>query len=211
MVVAKLARRGRWMANERRIETMTLKTDFHEAPAGKPAPFRFAPTFKIDLVFSIAYVFLFVHLWARAHITLAVGLGAGLFGLALILCYAGKVYIIASLNQGGGDARTYVISSELVTTGLYAFSRNPTYLLTLTQYVLWSALLIFLQLFAPFEPVVLALSIGLPALFFVITDRVIITREDAALSAAHPEAFAAYSSQVGRWFGRKKSAGPQRG
>jgi len=174
MLASKLARRGRWMANERRIETMTLKTDFHEAPAGKPAPFRFAPTFKI-------------------------------------LCYAGKVYIIASLNQGGGDARTYVISSELVTTGLYAFSRNPTYLLTLIQYVLWSALLIFLQLFAPFEPVVLALSIGLPALFFVITDRVIITREDAALSAAHPEAFAAYSKTVGRWFGRKKSAGPERG
>jgi protein-S-isoprenylcysteine O-methyltransferase Ste14 len=183
---------------------MTLKTDFRETPAGKPAPFRFAPTFKIDLVFSLAYVFLFIQLWARAEITIVTGVGAGLFGLLLTLCYAGKVYIIASLNEGGGDARTYVISSDLVTTGLYAFSRNPTYLLTLIQCVLWSALLIFLQLFAPFEPLVLAISIVLPALFFAITERVI-TREDAALSAAHPEAFAAYSKQVGRWFGRGRA------
>jgi hypothetical protein len=60
---------------------MTLKTDFREPTAGKPAPFRFAPTFKIDLVFSLAYVFLFIQLWARAEITIVAGVGAGLFGL----------------------------------------------------------------------------------------------------------------------------------
>ncbi|WP_158816537.1 isoprenylcysteine carboxylmethyltransferase family protein [Methylocapsa sp. S129] len=191
---------------------MTLGMGFHEAPAVRrgdeaPAPFRFAPTFKIDLVFSLAYVVLFVLTWARCAHTPWVCAIAGLFGFLLACCYAGKVAIIGLLNKGGGDARTYVISSGLVTTGLYAFSRNPTYLLTLIQCVVWSALLVFLQIDASFEPVVLALAILLPFAFFFLTDIVIIKREDSALSAAHPEAFAAYSKSVGRWFGCKRGVG----
>ena len=100
-----------------------------------PAPFRFAPTFKIDLVFSLVYVALFVWTWAHGGHRLWHCAVAGLFGFLLVLCYAGKVAIIGFLNQRGGDARTYVISSGLVTTGLYAYSRNPTYLLTLVQCV----------------------------------------------------------------------------
>jgi protein-S-isoprenylcysteine O-methyltransferase Ste14 len=194
---------------------MTLDTGFHEAPAARqgdettaPASFRFAPTFKIDFIFSFAYAALFVRTWTQgAHPPWACAI-AGLFGLLLAFCYVGKVAIIGFLNRGGGDARTYVMSSSLVTTGLYAFSRNPTYLLTLIQCVVWSALIVFLQAFAAFEPLVFALSILLPFAFFFLTDIVIIRREDAALSAAHPEAFAAYSKSVGRWFGRKRAAGP---
>jgi protein-S-isoprenylcysteine O-methyltransferase Ste14 len=174
--------------------------------AGGDASFHFAPTFKIDLVFSLIYVGLFIRTWADCSLTPMVCVVAGLFGVLLALCYGGKVAIIAALNQGGGDARTYVISSGLVTTGLYAYSRNPTYLLTLVQCVVWSALLIFLQAFAPFETLVFALSLLLPVAFFFLHDLVIIRREDAALSAAHPEAFAAYSKTVGRWFGRKRAA-----
>jgi protein-S-isoprenylcysteine O-methyltransferase Ste14 len=192
---------------------MTLGTGFHEAPAPRdgdgaatPAPFRFAPTFKIDFIFSAVYVVLFIQTWTRSDHTPLVCAVAGLFGFLLALCYAGKVAIIGFLNRGGGDARTYVMSSDLVTTGLYAFSRNPTYLLTLIQCGVWSALLVFLQAFAPFEPLAFALSILLPFAFFFLTDIVIIRREDAALSAAHPEAFAAYSKNVGRWFGRKRGA-----
>jgi len=176
------------------------------AESGGEASFHFAPTFKIDLAFSVIYVALFIRTWAYCDHTSTVCVVAGLFGLLLALCYAGKVAIIAALNQGGGDARTYVISSGLVTTGLYAYSRNPTYLLTLVQCVIWSALLIFLQAFAPFEILVFALSLLLPVAFFFLHDLVIIRREDAALSAAHPEAFAAYSKSVGRWFGRKRRA-----
>ena len=192
---------------------MTLDTGFHEASRGGesggsngPAPFRFAPTFKIDLVFSLAYVVLFIETWMHADLTPWVCGIAGLFGVLLALCYAGKVAIIGFLNRGGGDARTYVISSGLVTTGLYAFSRNPTYLLTLVQCVIWSTLLVFLQIYAPFQTLIFSLSILLPFAFFFLTDIVIIRREDAALSAAHPEAFAAYSKNVGRWFGRKRGA-----
>jgi protein-S-isoprenylcysteine O-methyltransferase Ste14 len=184
---------------------MTLDTRSHEAPAA-PKPFHFAPTFKLDLVFSLAYVVLFTLAWARIGHSVLICVVGALFGLALALCYAGKVFIIGVLNQRGGDARTYVISSDLVTTGLYAYSRNPTYLLTLVQCLLWSALLLFLEAHAPIAPLTLALTILAPALFFWIHDRVIIPREDAALGAAHPEAFAAYAREVGRWIGRGRFA-----
>jgi protein-S-isoprenylcysteine O-methyltransferase Ste14 len=189
--------------------TMTLNTGRQEGrearEASKAAPFRFAPTFVIDLIFSSAYVISFIQLWAHVTLTISACAIAGLIGFALALCYIGKVLIIASLDRRGGDARTYVISSDLVTDGLYAYSRNPTYLLTLIQCGVWSTLLVFLQAFAPFEPLLVAFSILLPILFFLVTDRVI-TREDAALRAAHPQAFDDYSKQVGRWFGRKRGA-----
>jgi protein-S-isoprenylcysteine O-methyltransferase Ste14 len=196
----------------RAAETMTLNTDFHQAPAARSIdeaqrapPFRFAPTFIIDFITSACYLPLFALSWARAPHTIMICAIAGLLGLAVAFCYFGKVFIIGFLNQRGGDARTYVISSDLVTTGLYAYSRNPTYLMTLVQYILWTALLVFLQAFAPIHPVVFALSLLLPVAFFVVMDRVI-DREDAALGARHPEAFAAYANDVRRWFGRKRAA-----
>jgi protein-S-isoprenylcysteine O-methyltransferase Ste14 len=169
-----------------------------------PAPFRFAPTFVLDLIFSVTYVAMFVRAWAKASGGPQMGLGAACFAVLLVLCYAGKVAIIGSLNRGGGDARNYVISSGLVTTGLYAYSRNPTYLLTLVQCCVWSGLLLFLQAFAPFEPLVLAAALLLPVVFFLIHDLWIIRREDAALRAAHPEEFDAYCAKVGRWIGAKR-------
>lgn len=191
---------------------MTLNTGYQEpTPArgadepDKKAPFRFAPTFKIDLVFSVLYAVLFIRLWWRLdHTTLVCWIAAS-FGFALALCYAGKVYTIETLARRGGDARHYVVSSGLVTTGLYAFSRNPTYFVTLVQCVLWSAMLVVLQMFAPLEPLAFIVSILAPAFFFVVMDRVI-DREDGALRAAHPEAFDAYAKSVGRWFGRKRGA-----
>jgi protein-S-isoprenylcysteine O-methyltransferase Ste14 len=192
-------------------DRMTLNSYTHETglarqndAAQSAARFQFAPTFKMDLVFSCIYVVLFIRTWALGGHTIGMCVVAALFGILLALCYAGKIAIIASLNKGGGDARTYVISSDLVTTGIYAYSRNPTYLLTLVQCVVWSSLLVFLQLFAPISLPIFALSILLPFAFYFITDVVIIRREDAALSAAHPEAFAAYAQSVGRWIGRKR-------
>jgi protein-S-isoprenylcysteine O-methyltransferase Ste14 len=175
-------------------------------PSEKAAAFRFAPTFKIDLVFSALYAGLFIHLWGRLEHTVLVGAIAATFGVALALCYAGKVYIIESLSRRGGDARHYVVSSGLVTDGLYAYSRNPTYFVTLVQCLLWTAMLVALQMFAPLEPLTFVASMVAPALFYVVMDRVI-DREDAALSAAHPEAFAAYAKEVSRWFGRKRGQG----
>ena len=181
--------------------------DPRERRSDHAAPFRFAPTFKIDLVFSVLYAGLFIHLWGRLNHAVAVCAIAATFGLAIALCYAGKVYIIESLSRRGGDARHYVVSSGLVTDGLYAYSRNPTYFVTLVQCLLWTAMLATLQMFAPLEPLAFVASMIAPALFYVAMDRVI-DREDAALAAAHPEAFAAYAKDVGRWFGRKRGLGP---
>ncbi|MGD0721583.1 MAG: hypothetical protein ABR970_11135 [Roseiarcus sp.] len=192
---------------------MTLNTESPEGtPAGEPAaapaaePFQFAPTFKLDLLFSLAYVVLFIRLWALVEHGAGVCAGAVGFGILLAACYAGKVYIIGFLDQRGGDARTYVISSDLVTTGLYAYSRNPTYLLTFVQTLVWSAFLLFLQAVSAFDPIDLAAAFLLPAAFYLIHDLWIIRREDAALRAAHPEAFDAYAATVGRWFGRSRGA-----
>jgi protein-S-isoprenylcysteine O-methyltransferase Ste14 len=191
-----------------RAQAMTIDADTRQEPAPAPeaAPFHFAPTFKLDLAFSLAYVVLFIRLWARVEHDVGVCAGAIAFGILLALCYAGKVYIIGFLNQRGGDARTYVISSDLVTTGLYAYSRNPTYFLTFVQTLVWSAFLLFLQAVSSFDRIDLAAALLLPVGFFLVHDRWIIAREDAALRAAHPQAFDAYAATVGRWIGRKRGA-----
>ena len=79
---------------------MSLYTDQHGARAAracreadKAAAFHFAPTFKLDLVFSAADVLLFNALWSRIEHPALVCVGAGLIGLALLACYVGKVAI----------------------------------------------------------------------------------------------------------------------
>jgi protein-S-isoprenylcysteine O-methyltransferase Ste14 len=195
---------------------MTIDTPSYDAPSDLrrgetngsfgTAPFRFAPTFVIDLVFSWVYVVLFLRTWTGADHRPWVCAIAGFFGLLLVFCYAGKVAIIGYFNRCGGDARTYVISSRLVTTGPYAFSRNPVYLQTLIQCVVWTALIAFLQYFAPCASPVFAFSILLPFAFFLVTD-ICIRREEIALKAMHASAFAAYAKSVNRWFGRKRARG----
>ena len=137
--------------------------------AARAAPFRFAPTFIVDFIVSSFYAGLFLYCWPRASHTTLVCVLAGALGAAIALCYFGKVFIIGFLNRRGGDARTYVISSDLVTTGLYAYSRNPTYLLTLVQDLLWSALLVFLQAFAPLAPIVACAVDRAAVVFFLST------------------------------------------
>jgi protein-S-isoprenylcysteine O-methyltransferase Ste14 len=193
---------------------MTLETGSYEAPTDRrraetkgnvrTAPFHFAPTFVIDLIFSCVYVVLFVRTWTSGDHSPWVCAIVGFCGLLLAFCYAGKVAIIRYFNRCGGDARTYVISSCLVTTGPYAFSRNPVYLQTLIQCVTWSALVSFLQFFAPCVSAIFALSILLPFAFFFVTD-ICIRREESALKALCAKAFAVYARSVNRWLGRKRA------
>jgi protein-S-isoprenylcysteine O-methyltransferase Ste14 len=165
--------------------------------------FRFAPTFLIDFVVSMSYVRLLGHLWKQArHMPLA-GLASVSIGALIMLSYVGKVLIIRFLERRGGDARTYVESQALVTDGPYAWSRNPTYLLALIQFLLWSSLSLILQAFEPVQPSALAIAMIAPAVFFAVTDRIVIAGEERGLAAAHPEAFAEYTRRVGRWFGRR--------
>ena len=173
------------------------------APAPAKAPFRFAPTFIVDLCFSLVYAFSFGPALRGVQHPLVATLIALPIVALIVLCYIGKIFVIRFLERRGGDARTYVLSSAIVTDGPYAWSRNPTYLLALIQFLSWSALLLVLQAFGSFEPLPLFVACFAPLVFFIITDRVNIAREDRELAARHPEEFAAYSRKVGRWIGRR--------
>ena len=169
---------------------------------GEKPHFRFAPTFLVDLAVSFAYALFLGSVWRGVHNVGMATLVAAPFLALIMLCYVGKILVIRYLERRGGDARTYVLSNTLVTDGPYAWSRNPTYLLALIQFLLWSALLLVLQGFGTVQALPLAMACFAPLIFFIITDRVNIAREDRELAAKHPEAFADYSKRVGRWIGR---------
>jgi protein-S-isoprenylcysteine O-methyltransferase Ste14 len=175
-------------------------------PSRPPKRFKFAPTFVIDVVVSLAFVAAVLPLWA-VEIKVYPGLLLAptfAIGVLILGCYVGKILVVLHLDLRGGDARAYVKSSTLVTTGPYAWSRHPTYLLAMVQFVLWAALALYLQALAPtWRWPLLAAAFGLPTLFFLVNDHIVMPSEEAMLSRLHPEDFAAYASRVRRWFGRK--------
>ena len=108
--------------------------------------------------------------------------------MLILACYVGKILVVLHLDRRGGDARAYVKSSALVTTGPYGWSRHPTYLLAMVQFVLWAALALYLQAFAPtWRWPLLRRAFGLPTLFFLINDRIVMPSEEAMLAACTPK------------------------
>jgi protein-S-isoprenylcysteine O-methyltransferase Ste14 len=171
-------------------------------PPAAPTRFRFAATFVIDLAVSLAYVLFLMHLLNEVHYTGLAAVAVATIGSLIMLCYLAKILIIRFLERRGGDARTYVESKSLVTDGPYGWSRNPTYLVALIQFMLWSVLLMTLQAIGPIDPLAMVVATFAPVLFFVVTDRIIIAIEERELSISHPDEFADYASRVGRWIGR---------
>lgn len=166
-------------------------------------PFIVAPTFIIDLIFSLAYVAIIVPHWfgirrAGRPLWPQVALAS-----LIMAAYIGKVLVIAYLEKQGGDARTYVKSPELVTTGPYAISRHPTYLVAMIQFLLWSSLMLYLQAYEPFRLTLVIAACGLPLLFFAINDRLVMPSEEAMLRRLYPQAYEAYARRVRRWIGRR--------
>jgi protein-S-isoprenylcysteine O-methyltransferase Ste14 len=186
----------------------TLKSSLFDEPdaaaaSAPPKRFKFAATFVIDLLVSLAFVAVVLPCWA-------VDFGRGpimaptfVIGVLILACYVGKVLVIAHLDRHGGDARTYVKSSALVTDGPYAWSRNPTYGLAMLQFLLWAALAFYLLALGPWRWTLAVAAIGLPALFFLVNDRIVMPTEEAMLRGLYPEEYDAYSARVRRWFGRK--------
>ena len=152
----------------------------------------------IDLAISLVCVAAIAPAW-KASLDLGplVVLPTLVVGLLILACYAGKVFVIAHLNRRGGDARAYVKSSALVTDGPYAYSRHPTYLVAMAQFLLWSALALYLQLFLPWRPVMLAAAVGLPLAFFLVNEIVVMPTEEAMLRRLHPQEFDAYARRSG--------------
>ena len=181
---------------------------FDEPTAGDastpPKKFKVAPTFVIDLTISLVCILTIAPTWkASFPLGLIVNLPTFAIGALILCCYAGKVLVISHLSRQGGDARTYVRSAALVTDGPYAFSRHPTYLVAMVQFLLWSALALYLQAFMPWNPSMLAAAIGLPVAFWLINDLVVMPTEEAMLRRLHRPEFDAYASRVRRWFGRR--------
>jgi protein-S-isoprenylcysteine O-methyltransferase Ste14 len=172
-------------------------------PSTPPKRFKLAPTFVIDLVVSLAFVAVVLPCWAVDFDRGLIMAPTFLIGVLILLSYAGKVLVIAHLERRGGDARTYVKSSALVTDGPYAWSRNPTYALAMLQFLLWSALALYLLALGPWRWTLAAAAFGLPALFFLVNDRIVMPTEEAMLRNLHPEEYVAYAARVRRWFGRK--------
>ncbi len=165
---------------------------------------QFSRIFLVDLAATLAYGATTLLLLDRGA---PPPLGARfllLAGAAYGLLLALKIGLVVYLEKRGGDARQFVASETLVTGGVYAFSRNPVYLVSLLQSLAWSFGLIGFA-FASDAPCALAL-LAAPALLYGHywgMDRLIIPNEEAALRSRHQDAFAAYCGRVNRWLGRQ--------
>ncbi len=165
---------------------------------------QFSRIFLVDLAATFAYGATTLLLLGPgaptpqgARVLLAAGAA---YGLLLAL----KIALVIYLEKRGGDARQFMASETLVTGGVYAFSRNPVYVVSLLQSLVWSLGLIGFAL-ARETPCALS-SLMAPALLYGHywgMDRLIVPNEEAALRTRHPDAFAAYCGRVNRWFGRR--------
>lgn len=163
---------------------------------------QFSRIFCVDFTISLLYaVVTAYYLTVRAAPS---RLEPALLGLAVayVALHLGKILLIVELERRGGDARQFVGSDRLVTTGVYALSRNPVYLISLAQSFLWSLIIVGLGAHTQgVWPFILAAALFYGHYWGM--DRLIIPNEEAALRARHPHDFADYCARVRRWFGRK--------
>ncbi|MBV1703725.1 MAG: hypothetical protein KGI57_00730 [Hyphomicrobiales bacterium] len=179
------------------------------APEAPAKPFKVAPTFVIDLAVSVAFVAAVLPaIAACARAGAHVGWVAAAFFAAILACYLAKPLTVSHLDRAGGDARAYVRSGSLVVDGPYAWSRHPTYAIAMLQFLLWSALALWLQAHLPFRPTLTGAAILLPPAFWLVNERIVMPAEEAALARLHGEAaYAAYAARTNRWFGRRQGLG----
>ncbi len=165
---------------------------------------QFSRIFLVDLVASAAYAAATLILLDLADPTEDGARALIIAAFGWVLFCALKIMLVVHLEKSGGDAREFVGSETLVTDGVYAFSRNPVYVMSLVQSLCWSLGLLGLGLSG--HPYPCLAIIAAPALLYGHwwgMDRLIVPNEEAALGARHPEAFAAYCARVNRWIGRR--------
>ncbi len=143
-----------------------------------------------DAVFPVLLVALLVfttphvpgHDPSRARWLDAAGVLVALLGQVLRAAVVGYRYIV----RGGKNRQVY--AEGLVTTALFAVSRNPLYvgnlLILAGLFIIWNS------------PVMYA--IGVP--FFLLGYRAIVAAEEAYLGGQYGEEFAAYCARVPRWW-----------
>lgn len=166
---------------------------------------EFSPSFICDFVVSTAYLLVTTYLYVASAFT-APSTEAMIFIAVIVLeAQATKVALMFSLVRRGGDAGAKQ-SHVLVTDGIYGYSRNPAYLVTIVQNLLWSLLLIVTIIGHSANVVTLAVILVLPLAHFLVLDRIVIRQEEADLARWHPAAFAGYAASVNRWIGRRQAA-----
>lgn len=163
---------------------------------------QFSNIFTVDLVASIGYLLATLLLAPGAELAPARVAAISALPLAYASLHIAKILFVVYLEKSGGDAKQFVGSDRLVTSGVYAYSRNPVYLVSIIQSFLWSILLIALAAGQPIAWIGYALAPALLYGHFWGIDRLIIPNEEAALMRVHPEKFAAYAARVRRWWGR---------
>ena len=164
---------------------------------------EFSRVFNFDLIATSAYAIATVYIYdVSATQTVATLAEIGFFAVILLLQIA-KIMLVLLLDRRGGDARTFKQSHVLVTDDVYGYSRNPAYLMTVVQNVMWSLLLLFGMVDGQANIEVIAVAVIVPFAHFISVDRLVIPREEADLGRWHPEAYAAYANRVDRWIGRR--------
>lgn len=109
-------------------------------------------------------------------------------GIALLLWCVREFYV-----TGRGTLAPWAPPRELVTTGLYRFSRNPMYVAVLLILCGWAL---------GFRSRALAIYALAVAVAFHLR---VVLGEEPWLARTHGEKWARYRSEVPRWFGRRRS------
>jgi protein-S-isoprenylcysteine O-methyltransferase Ste14 len=168
---------------------------------------QFSRIFLVDFVACAAYAGVTLALLAVVDPTEAGVLALFLAAVGWIFFFVLKILVVVYLERRGGDAREFVGSETLVTSGLYAFSRNPVYVISLIQSLAWSLGLLGLGLGLGGHPFAFIACAAAPALLYGHwwgMDRLIVPNEEAALRRRHGPAFDAYCARVNRWLGRRR-------
>ncbi len=165
---------------------------------------EFSPSFISDCAISFAYLLVTAFLYVASTRTAPTTEAVIFISVIVLEAQATKVALMFSLERRGGDAGSGQ-SHTLVTDGLYSFTRNPAYLITIVQNVLWSLLLLLTIVGEATDIVAVSVIVALPVIHFLTLDRLVIRQEERDLSRWHPAAYASYSASVNRWIGRRKA------
>ncbi|WBK02169.1 methyltransferase family protein [Methylocystis parvus] len=166
---------------------------------------QFSRIFLVDFAASASYAATTLILLSLGDPTEG-GARALIFAaMGWVLFFVLKILLVIYLERRGGDAREFVGSKTLVTSGVYGLSRNPVYVMSLLQNLCWSLGLIGLG--ASGHPFACLAFLAAPALLYGHwwgMNRLIVPHEEAALRKKHGAAFDAYCAKVNRWFGPRR-------
>src|SRR5262249_9556612 len=100
---------------------------------------EFSPSFIAVVVFQTLYVAVTTYLFVASYRVAPSPDAIALIAFIVLVAQAAKVALMFSLDRRGGKAGSGQ-AHMLVTCGVYQYSRNPAYLVTIAQNVLWSLL-----------------------------------------------------------------------